>query len=211
MHQELDLNNWNRKNQFDFFKDFEDPFFNITADVKVDRLYGFTKKEGLSFFLSTLYFSTKAANQIPEFRYRISGGKVFVYDHLHCGSTIFLDNQTFSFCYFQQEGDLRTFCKRGRDQIAAMKAKNNFEPRLSQEDIIHYSVLPWIKFTGIKHARKFRKEDSIPKIVFGKYKNTNDQDKIMPVSLDAHHALMDGYHAAKYFELFQQMIDNPVI
>ena len=36
--QEFDVENWNRKNQFNFFKEYEDPFFNLTANVDVTNL-----------------------------------------------------------------------------------------------------------------------------------------------------------------------------
>ena len=32
-----------------------------------------------------------------------------------------------------------------------------------------------------------------------------DEKKWMPISLDAHHALMDGYHAGLFFERLQQV------
>jgi len=74
-------------------------------------------------------------------------------------------------------------------------------------DVIHYSTLPWTKFTGLTHARNFKKIDSIPKIVFGKYFSNNNR-KMMNISINAHHGLADGIHAAKYFELMQKLMDE---
>jgi chloramphenicol O-acetyltransferase type A len=54
---------------------------------------------------------------------------------------------------------------------------------------------------------KFNQEDSIPKLVFGKYHHLNDTVK-MPISIEAHHALMDGIHVAKYLDLFQDSMNN---
>lgn len=30
----FDIDSWNRKGQFDFFSDYEDPFFNITVAIE---------------------------------------------------------------------------------------------------------------------------------------------------------------------------------
>ena len=36
--KEFDIENWNRKPIFDFFKNYEDPFFNITVNLEVSVL-----------------------------------------------------------------------------------------------------------------------------------------------------------------------------
>ena len=62
--QEFDVENWNRKNQFNFFKDYEDPFFNLTANIDVTNLYNFCKKQELSFSLGCIYVAIKSINEI---------------------------------------------------------------------------------------------------------------------------------------------------
>ena len=69
-------------------------------------------------------------------------------------------------------------------------------------------MIPWISFTSFAHARKPGKEDSVPKIVFGKYTQKNDLTKT-PVSVEVHHSLMDGIHVGKFFELFQVYLNSP--
>ena len=69
-------------------------------------------------------------------------------------------------------------------------------------------MITWISFTSFAHARKPRKEDSVPKIVFGKYTEQNDLIK-MPVSVEVHHSLMDGIHVGKFFEFFQVYLHSP--
>jgi chloramphenicol O-acetyltransferase type A len=45
-------------------------------------------------------------------------------------------------------------------------------------------------------------DDSIPRVVFGKC--TTDQQSVrMPVSIEVHHALVDGVDVAKFIERFQ--------
>ena len=82
------------------------------------------------------------------------------------------------------------------------------DPRTGRYDLIHYSTLPWIKFTSISHARKISRMDSIPQMVFGKYFKDGATSK-MPFSIEVHHALIDGYHVAKYHEKFQDYLQYP--
>ena len=95
MYRYIDLNSWNRKSQFDFFKDYDIPFFNITANVDATNLQQFCKQKGLPFFLSSLFYSIKAVNAVEAFRYRIKGESVVCYDKIHAGSTILFDDNTF--------------------------------------------------------------------------------------------------------------------
>ncbi|MCF6237594.1 MAG: CatA-like O-acetyltransferase, partial [Candidatus Marinimicrobia bacterium] len=75
---------------------------------------------------------------------------------------------------------------------------------------IHYSVIPWVHFSGLSHPRNYGTDDSIPKIVFGKYV-TQAKKVLMPLSVEAHHSLLDGFHLGLYFEGFQQSINDPKI
>ena len=60
----FDIENWNRKTQFKFFKNYEDPFFNITANLEVSNLYNYCKQHNLSFSLACIYMALKAINVV---------------------------------------------------------------------------------------------------------------------------------------------------
>ena len=204
----FDIENWNRKNQYEFFKNYEDPFFNITANLKVSRLYDYCKHNELSFSLACIFIAIKAINEITEFKLRIKNDNVYVFDTVHIGSTILNDDGTFMFCYFQNQATLFEFDERGKNLIANLKLQAKFEPKESLIDVVHCTTLPWVSFTGFKHARNGDEgSKGIPKIVFGKLFIENDIQKI-PFSVEVHHALMDGYHAALLFKKIQQYIDE---
>lgn len=80
-------------------------------------------------------------------------------------------------------------------------------PAVSGENVIHYSSIPWIHFTGLSHARSFSFKDSCPKISFGKMMEVNGR-RIMPLSIHVHHALMDGFHVGQYIDLYQQLLSQ---
>ena len=83
-------------------------------------------------------------------------------------------------------------------------------PPIQSESVVHYSSMPWIKFTGISHARSFSFLDCSPKISFGKVHIGIDGMKLMPVSVHVHHALVDGKDIAEYLDHFQKSLDTPV-
>lgn len=204
----LSIETWNRKDQFHFFKHYDNPFFNICTDLDISGLYRSVKKQGISFFSASLYLSLRAANDIEEFRYRIRGDRVIIHNIIHAGSTVLNDDGTFSFCYFDYFPDFSKFDAHVSKKLKENQAKGGkLNPQDYRDDLIHYSIIPWISFSSVSHPRKFNYEDSIPKIVFGKYYQLNDTVK-MPLSIEVHHALMDGIHVAKFLELFQDYMNN---
>jgi len=204
--QLLDISTWNRKDTFDYYKNFESPFFNITAQVDVSEMYAYCKKENLSFFLTSLHHSTKICNDIENFRYRLEGEKIWIYNKISAGSTVLFEDNTFGFAYFDMVEDLNKFVADGQNTIDQLKKNRHFSPKHDMESLIHYSVIPWVSFTSFQHARPIPVKDSIPKITFGKLFDQGKK-KMMPVSVAVHHALMDGWHVGQYFQKIEDF--NP--
>lgn len=208
MFREIDLENWNRKTTFEFFKDFEDPFFNLTANLDVTELYRFCKHNKLSFALANLFYSLETANQIREFRIRLLNEKLVEYDSIDATQTILNDDETFSFCYFQRRSDVFGFDKAGRAAIGKYKSLKTFDVETGRIDMLYYSVIPWVAFTSFKHATRADNKQSVPRLVFGKMFDENGRKKI-PHSVEVNHAIMDGLHVGRYFELLQDKYSNP--
>ncbi|HSV50363.1 MAG TPA: CatA-like O-acetyltransferase, partial [Candidatus Acidoferrales bacterium] len=76
-----------------------------------------------------------------------------------------------------------------------------------QLDIIHCTTLPWFSFTGFKHEKSIRCGESIPKLAFGKFFESGDK-KLLPVSINVNHGLVDAYHVGKYLEFFQEGLNK---
>ncbi len=97
MKQLIDIATWKRKEHFQFFKDYQEPFFGVTANVDCTKAYSYAKANKLSFFLYYMYQSLAAVNAIEEFRYRIENGKVVCFDTIHCSTTALNANNLFAF------------------------------------------------------------------------------------------------------------------
>ncbi|HKQ99428.1 MAG TPA: CatA-like O-acetyltransferase, partial [Pyrinomonadaceae bacterium] len=165
--------------------------------------------KGISFFIAYHFLSIRTANEVEPFRYRLRGDRVFVHDRIHAGSTLLLADENFAFVYFDYTEDFQVFHARAEAAVASVKANpSSLHERDAQDDLIYHSVIPWITFTSISHARKGVGQESVPKIAFGKYRAQGGRIR-MPVSVEAHHALMDGLHVGRYFEKFESYLSNP--
>ena len=76
-----------------------------------------------------------------------------------------------------------------------------------KKDLIRHSTIPWTSFTGLLHPTNFDRTESVPKITFGKF-SIREGKKYLPVSIEAHHGLVDGFHLAKYLSEFQRQLDK---
>src|SRR6185436_14544543 len=96
----LDLENWSRRELFDFFIGYDNPYFNVAAQVDVAKLVALAQaKSALRVSLAIHYFALRVANEIEPFRYRLEDGKVRVYDVVHGGTTVMKPDETFAYAY----------------------------------------------------------------------------------------------------------------
>lgn len=207
MFREIEIENWKRKSTFEFFLNFENPFFNLTAPVDASNLYKFCKKHNLSFSLASLFCSIQAANEIPEFRLRLVDGKLIEFDKIHATQTILNEDETFSFCYFELTDDVFEFDENGKKSIEKYKRLKTFDVEAERVDLIFYSVIPWISFTSFKNATRLDFSQTVPRIASGKFYEENGKIKL-PHSVEVHHSMMDGVHVGKYFNSLQEKFDS---
>jgi chloramphenicol O-acetyltransferase type A len=206
MFQEVDINTWERKATYEFFRDYEDPFFNIAANLDVTNLYQFCKSNDLAFSLAELFLSLQTANEIREFRLRMMGETVVEFTRVEATQTILNDDETFSFCYFPMQDDIFEFDRSGKIAREKYKALKTFDVESDRIDLIYYSAIPWISFTSFKHASRQNNRQTVPRMVFGKMFDDGPRRK-MPFSVEVHHALVDGLHVGRFFNLFQEKLD----
>lgn len=204
----IDIDNWKRKEHYNFYKRLDYPHYNICANIDITKFHKFIKKNDLPFFITTIYVVSKTANDIKEFRYRIRGENVIEHEKVRPAFTIMGDEELFGFCTVDYFNDFKTF--KENTIIEMKKAKENISLKddPSKDDVLYLTSLPWISFTTASHPISINPVDSIPRIGWGKFFEENGVIKL-PLSVQVHHALADGLHVGKYFQLIQEIMDNP--
>ncbi len=205
----IDIDTWARKDLFEFFIGFDKPYFNLCTTVEITKLLeSMRNRPGTSVTLAYHYFALLVANEIEPFRYRLRQGKVIVHDVIHGGTTVLQPNESFTFAYFDFDQDFEKFivaAQRSVDEVK--KGQSPFDPRAA-DDAIHFTALPWVTFTSFSHARNWQTEDSVPKIAFGKF--VKEANRVwLPISVEVHHALMDGVHVGRFINRLEEALANP--
>jgi chloramphenicol O-acetyltransferase type A len=206
--KEIDLNHWPRTKHFKLYHGFDYPHFNLSASVDVTHLQPAIKERGLSSTITITYLLARVANEIPEFRYRIRGNKVVEHDAVHPSTSILTPGDLFSFCTIEYSPEFDVFYKWASERVEEVRQNPTLEDEPGQDDLLFMSSIPWISFTQISHPIHMHPVDSVPRITWGKYFIEAGRMKL-PLSVQVHHALMDGVHVGRFFIHTQEYLDDP--
>ena len=208
MEKYLDAENWSRRNLFNFFLSYDNPYFNVCLRLDITELRAALRaRPNAGISLAYHYFALRIANEFAPFHYRLREGKVLIHESINGGTTVLLPDDSFTFAYFEYYKDFDRFVKDAQESINAVLGGTSFEPT-PRDNLIYFTTLPWISFTSFAHARKFGRGDSVPRIAFGKFVNENGRT-LLPFSVEVHHALMDGVHVGRYLNRLQEALAKP--
>jgi chloramphenicol O-acetyltransferase type A len=208
--QEIDLNNWKRKKHFAYFYKMDYPHFNVCFTIDITNFISVIKKENLPFYYTLVYLSTMSANSIEEFRYRVRDGKIILHETVHPVITDMDDGcDLFKMIKVEMKDDVKSFITHASEQ--SKKQREYFIASdfidIDHDDFIRYTSLPWISFTHVSHTININKNDSVPRIAWGKYFEENTKI-LLPYSVQVNHAFVDGIHIGKFREELEKNINN---
>jgi chloramphenicol O-acetyltransferase type A len=204
----IDMATWPRRNHFRLFKSFDHPHFSMSVNVDVSAFQPFVKRNGHSLTVSMVYVISRTANAIPEFRQRIRGDQVVEHEVVNPGFSILVDDDLFGFCNVPYAEAFGEFSRRAADRISQLRAHPDLEHDVAQDDVLYMSPIPWVSFTSFSHPMQLHPADSVPRFAWGKLFGDGEALR-MPLSVQGHHAVMDGIHMGKFYEQIQESLLHP--
>ena len=204
----IDLDRWPRKAHFEKFRDCHVPHFTMCADVDLTALRRAAKQRVVPITAAIVYVVTRAANDIPEFRQRIRGETVVEHDVVHPSATVLVANDLFSFCPFTYTSDFMQFADHVAARITEVTERPSLEELPGRDDLLFMSAIPWVSFTSFAHPILSVPMDSIPRFAWGRF-SEEEGVVTMPLSVQGHHALVDGLHMGRYYEAVQGYLHHP--
>jgi len=200
--RKINLETWPRADHFKFFTTWDYPHFNLCANVDLTAFCSLVKERQYKFTVAVVYILARAANLIPEFRRRIHGEQPVEYEVVHPSMTLLTKDDLFIFCPFDYIEDFTSFHAEAIEKIASIKDHSTLEDNPGDDNRLYMTAIPWVSFTSFMHPLDMYPVDSVPRFAWGKTFEENERIK-MPLSVQAHHALMDGIHMGRYYELVQ--------
>ncbi len=192
-----------RQKHFEFFNAMNHPHFNICANVEITNYLKIIQDNNLPFTPAIVYVVAKTANDIKEFRWRIRDKQIVEHEKVHPSFSVYTEvADVFSFCEVKYQSNYNAFVKNAAQRAEKMRQNPSFEDEHGRDDYLFLSAIPWVSFTGFQHAMFYHPSDSVPRITWGKYFE-QDGKILMPLSVQVHHALVDGRHVGQYFKGFE--------
>ena len=104
--------------------------------------------------------------------------------------------------------DFSLFAERAAEQIAYVQEHPTLKDDPGQDDRLYMTAIPWVSFTSCMHPLDLYPVDSVPRFAWGKFFKDGEFLK-MPLSVQAHHALMDGIHMGRFYATVQDYLHHP--
>ncbi|MBT51843.1 MAG: chloramphenicol acetyltransferase [Mameliella sp.] len=203
---EVDLDSWPRTEQFRWFKGFARPHYAVTVRLDATQLMTQRKSQGISVFRACLHAIGHGLHAVPELNMRFRDDVVVRHDRVLLSSPVPRPEGGFSFSYVPFHESFEEFDKGAITAIAEARQRTTLEANTGRGDAVAYmSCLPWMDFTSLDNAMPDA-QDCIPRVAWGKIVSECGRWR-MAMSLQVHHALVDGEHMGAYFAAVQEALD----
>ncbi|MCK7486623.1 MAG: CatA-like O-acetyltransferase [Bacillus subtilis] len=116
------------------------------------------------------------------------------------------DAGVFRFVTVPYEDDLGAFLKQGAAIVEAAKKDVSVTDEPGKDDLVFLTSMPWLTFTSVEHAMPGNPDDSFPRLTWGKYRDVAGKI-LIPFSVAAHHALVDGADVGAFAATLQAILD----
>ncbi|MCQ2419432.1 MAG: CatA-like O-acetyltransferase [Clostridia bacterium] len=203
-YREINMETYPRREHFAYFSKMENPYVGVTVNADISGLREYCKAHDYPFFLTLLHEVSAAANAVPELRRRILDGQIIEFDHCDTSHTVMHDDGTYSYCRLDCRAPLADYLPDAKASHEYAKTHATLDDGEDGISLLFISCLPWMSYTSFVQPTP-RPADSNVRITWGK---AFDQDgkTYLPVTLLAHHGLVDGIHMAKFYEELERRI-----
>lgn len=205
----VDLSRWARKEHFEVFQSFAQSTINQTVLIDITALLNHVKETGWKFYPTIIFLISKIVNRHPEFRMAIKNNELVVWNNSHPSYTIFHnETETFSSLWSTYDGNIHHFQAVYSEDVAQYGNNIAYWPKgESPENVFFISAIPWASFTSfninVAHMQNF----FAPMFTLGKY-YAQDGKIVLPLAVQVHHSVCDGFHVARLCNELQAMSDD---
>lgn len=199
----IDIEQWHRK---EFYNHFMQEFvctYSITVNIDITPL------QGKRLYPAMLWLLTDTVNEMEEFRTALTPEGLGIYDELTPSYTIFnRENKNFSAIYTPFHRDYNTFLKAYEKDVETYSTSVHYAAKPGRPaNSFDVSMLPWASFTSFNINTFGSADHLLPIFTMGKAFEQASK-KMLPMAIQVHHAVCDGYHIGQFVDSLQSKIDQ---
>lgn len=208
--EKIDLNSWKRKEIFTHYLN-QQTTFSLTTEIDITLLKRSIKEKGYTFYPTFIYLMTTVVNSNPVFKTSFnSQGELGYWNKLDPLYTIFdQKSEIFSAIWTNAKSDFKEFNSNYHSDLEQYSSTEKLFPKTPiPENTVSISMIPWTSFTGFNLNINNNKNYLLPIITAGKFVYKDDSI-LLPLSLQVHHAVCDGYHVGLFMDAVQELANRP--
>ncbi len=204
----VEIDKWSRGSLFHFYIEKMRIVMSLTVDINVAPLITYTKKNGLKFYPAMIWVVSKVINSHDEFKYGWdTDGNLIRWDSISPSYTVFnRDDECFSKFVTEYTDDIFEFYQRTVDDQRKYQEERAIIGNQPQ-NFFDVSCLPWVKYKHFDVHVFDEGKFLAPVLTWGKYEVQNG-NALMPLTMNIHHAVADGFHLSRFFNEVQELIDS---
>lgn len=202
----IDKENWERKEYFDYYYSDVPCTYSMTIKLDITKI----KESEQRLYPTLLHCIARVVNKHDEFKTTFdANNQLGVYDYLYPRYTIFhKESKTFSNLWTEYTEDYDVFSELYRRD---MKAFGSIKKREAKPDVpancFNVLAIPWIVFDSFNLNFQNSKDNLLPVFIMGRF-HEEDGNIILPLSIQVHHALCDGFHLCRFVDELQRIINR---
>lgn len=189
-----------RRDRFNAFCHYDNPLINLSFRLNLPDFRPYCKAHSLPPFHFFLYCLLSSVRGIDNFLYRIYEGEVIKIEQFYGAYTVLNEDNNLNYARFTISDDLDEFIARSGQAGKIARASRpliNSGADLSPRELknnVYTTCMPWLQLTAIEHPIYRHHEADIPLIAWGKFGEPQHGQLTLPMSVQAHHGFVDGFH-----------------
>lgn len=207
---EIPIEQWARKEHYKHYANAVRCTYSLTVDIDVSDLLLALKTRGRKTYPAQLYMLSTVVNQFPEFRMSVDEtNRLGCWESIDPMYTVYHpETETFSAVWTKYDACFSTFYEAYLADIAQYANGALFPQKNTPPHVFHISSLPWLDFIAFDLNVASSENYLLPIFTIGQYRKVDDKT-FMPLAIQCHHAVCDGFHVGKFVEALRFMAKNP--
>lgn len=206
----IDLEKYERKEHFIHYLNNVPCSYSMTMNLDITEVLKEITKRKYKLYPVIIFAIATIANRHIEFRMSLDDkGRLGYYTFVNPSYTIFhKDNNTFSSIWTEYNSKFEQFYNDYSKDIREYGNVKGFITKQNNEDnLINISSIPWTTFTGFNLNLPKGDKYLLPIFTVGKFFEDNKR-MLLPISIQVHHSVCDGFHTSIFIRELQEMLIN---
>lgn len=204
--EKINRKHWSRTEYFEHYFSTVPCTYSMTVKLDITPIIA----KQIKIYPAMLYYLTTIMNRHPEFRTAINqSGELGIYNEMvPCYTVFHKDTETFSNIWTNYSDDIEEFCAAYEKDILQYGNQHIMTGKPGvPENTFTVSMIPWTTFEGFNLNLQKGYNYLLPIFTLGKYFQEKGRT-LLPLAIQVHHAVCDGFHICRFLNELQELINN---